>query len=141
MNIMRSVARSRVQRGPGSSPIRILVVDDEPLSARAIQRLFETRGLEVVTACDGADALARLRADGPYALVLSDVEMPRMNGIELLERVRAEIHIPVVLMSGGGIEDLPWRSADHGDGFVPKPIDFNAALETIFGAILRVQKG
>jgi two-component system, cell cycle sensor histidine kinase and response regulator CckA len=85
---------------PGSS--RILVVDDEPLVRRFAARVLETEGFLVSEAADGVDALRLLNEVVPDVdAVLSDIVMPRLNGVELLQ-VLASSHprLPVLLMSG-----------------------------------------
>lgn len=80
---------------------RILVVDDAWSVRRSMQQLLEDAGYEVATAADGYEALERLRAKPP-ALVITDLEMPNLNGLELTRRVR-EIpqwaEIPVVMIT------------------------------------------
>ncbi|HWR96830.1 MAG TPA: response regulator, partial [Candidatus Methanoperedens sp.] len=92
----RRRAESERQRAP-----RILVVDDSVTTRLLEQGILESSGYEVVVAVDGLDALGRL-AEGPVDLVVSDVEMPRMNGFELTRRLRGEPahrELPVVLVT------------------------------------------
>lgn len=77
----------------------ILVVDDNPMTARWVACLAEHLGFEPVLAFDGLYALDRL-ADQPYACVISDIEMPGMNGLEMLENIRARYpDLQVILMT------------------------------------------
>lgn len=87
---------SREQQGP-----RILVVDDSLTVRRASQRLLERHGYRVVLARDGLDALEQLRAQVPAAVLL-DIEMPRMDGFELLTALRDDARwrdLPVVMIT------------------------------------------
>jgi CheY-like chemotaxis protein len=85
---------------PGSG--RILVVDDEPFVRRFAARVLEEEGFRVSEAADGAEALRLLRDVVPDAdAVVSDIVMPRLNGVELLQ-ILSSTHpqLPVLLMSG-----------------------------------------
>src|SRR5579864_2678213 len=66
---------------------KILLVDDEPNVLRACERLLHNR-FEMDAAVGGAEALAAIKTKGPYAVILSDMRMPQMNGAELLTRVK-----------------------------------------------------
>jgi two-component system chemotaxis sensor kinase CheA len=79
----------------------ILVAEDSITSRTLLKNILESAGYAVTTAIDGADALMRLKADR-YDLLVSDVEMPRMNGFDLIARVRAEkalAQMPAVLVT------------------------------------------
>jgi DNA-binding NtrC family response regulator len=76
-----------------------LLVDDEPALARVFARALTAAGFDVALALDGVDALDRLMAD-PYDIVVTDVCMPRMSGLRLLESIRSlRPDVPVVLMT------------------------------------------
>ena len=81
---------------------QILVVDDEELVRRFAARVLRGRGYSVAEAGDGVQALARIdEAGDAVRLVLSDIVMPRMSGVELAERLSvARPDLPVILMSG-----------------------------------------
>ena len=87
----------------------ILVVDDEPIHRESLTELLLAEGYDVTT-CDRAiDALNQMRAHNPFDLVISDVVMPQMNGLEFMVGVRALPHpIPVVLVTGhdGAVENI-----------------------------------
>ena len=79
----------------------ILVVEDEPLVRRTVVLALERAGHRLLTAGDGEEALALLRQPGHgVELVLTDVVMPRMGGVELARAVRASYPLPVLFMSG-----------------------------------------
>ena len=92
----RARAAGHLDRAP-----RVLVVDDA-VTTRAMERgLLELAGYEVAVAVDGVDAWTALKSE-PFDLVVSDVDMPRMNGFELTARIRADAalaELPVVLVS------------------------------------------
>jgi DNA-binding NtrC family response regulator len=85
-------------------PVRVLVVDDDAQMRSALERLLRLRGLETDSAFDGQDALERL-AVASFDVVLCDVNMPRMTGPELLDRVvGSRMACQVILMTG--LQDL-----------------------------------
>jgi CheY-like chemotaxis protein len=78
---------------------RVLLVDDEPALARVFARALAAEGFEVDVAQDGVEALNRLMAE-PYDIVVTDICMPRMGGLRLLEAIRrSRPDVPVVLMT------------------------------------------
>lgn len=78
---------------------RLLVVDDDPPTRRMLGRLLEMNGWRVTLAADGKEALSTL-AQATFDAVLSDVQMPRMDGFELLEQLQLRHpELPVVLMT------------------------------------------
>ena len=80
---------------------KILIVEDDPLISRMYQKIFTFEGHEVVTAGDGEEGLVLARSDHP-TLILLDVMMPKLNGLEVLERLKADPElekIPVVMLT------------------------------------------
>ena len=69
--------------------MQILIVDDDPIALEILQNVLVQSGHEVMTAADGQQALAFLR-DGSCRMVISDWEMPEMDGVELCRAIRAE---------------------------------------------------
>jgi DNA-binding NtrC family response regulator len=90
---------------------RILIVDDEPTVRRLTARVLEGEGYQVSEAVDGLEALDIVRSNGSeLGVVISDIVMPRLNGVELLQNITT-VHpdLPVILMSGygtGRLKDL-----------------------------------
>ena len=86
--------------------LSVLVVDDEPAVLETMAAILRSRKYQVMTAVDGLDGIARLRAE-PADLVLSDVEMPGMDGFTLtrtIRRTRGWEQVPVVIMTSRGDE-------------------------------------
>jgi two-component system chemotaxis sensor kinase CheA len=109
--------------GPDSPRARILVVDDA-LTIRELQRgILERAGFDVRVATDGAHALSLLAAE-PSDLILTDVEMPNMDGFALTEAVRAHpslANIPVLILSSRASDADLQRGLDAGaDGYIVK---------------------
>ena len=88
---------------------RVLVVDDSKLDRTLVtQILGEDRSLSIETVPDGAEAL-RAVASRPPDLVLTDLVMPELDGLELVKRLRADHHgLPVILMTSQGSEEMDW---------------------------------
>jgi CheY-like chemotaxis protein len=86
---------------------RVLLVDDEPLARKLISRYLVAAGYVVRMAEDGLDAIGKLRTGLPD-LIISDLKMPRMSGVELLHVVRKRFpQIPVIVISGMAINEIP----------------------------------
>src|SRR5438105_2172960 len=100
---------------------RVLVVEDSVIQARVMRALLEEASYEVELAADGVQALAALRRAAPD-IVLTDLEMPNMNGLELVEAVRREFaHIPVILMTSQGSEEIAALALSKGAAsYIPK---------------------
>src|SRR5688500_9470545 len=103
---------------------RILVVDDDPLTRLQLRTVLGLDGHEVEEADDGLAALERLRAE-PFALVIADWWMPRLDGLGVLAAVRAErVPVGVVLLTGHGDTAMALEAMKAGaDDFVTKPFE------------------
>src|SRR3954469_21009144 len=94
---IRSFMEATADRG------RVLVVDDEPQITRVLRTVLSSQGYEVRTAAEGEAALAEFRDWNPD-LVITDLYMPHMNGIELCRRLRAASTVPIIVLSVKGEE-------------------------------------
>jgi len=115
------------------TPSRILVVEDEEDMAVLLRRALERRGFSVDLTSDGTEALAAL-ASRPYALLITDIFMPRMNGLRLVEAARQRWpHLPVIVITGLGDWQSYVRAMDlHVVAYLIKPVrigDILAAVE------------
>lgn len=121
-------AASETGRGP-----RVLIVDDESVIRRFTSRVLADAGYLVVEACDGTEALEYLReAGGELDLVLSDVVMPGLNGVELLEALStAYPGVPVLLMSGYASAELRERGIAAPCGILAKPFSAEQLLDEV----------
>lgn len=92
-------------------PHQVLVVDDEPGVRQLAARILYEEGFEVHEAVDGRDALDFIERGGvSLDAVLSDIVMPRLNGVQLTELLaRTHPDLPIVLMSGYGLDELAQR--------------------------------
>jgi class 3 adenylate cyclase len=104
----------------------ILVVDDDPLNRKLLTGSLERDGHRATPAPDGAAALAAIAEDAPDVILL-DIEMPRMDGMELLRRIKEEAatrHLPVIMISGVEDTERLVRCLEMGaEDFLPKPVD------------------
>jgi CheY-like chemotaxis protein len=100
---------------------RILVVDDSPVQAKHLQFIFRDAGHNVDTAGNGVLALDAIRTN-TYDVVFTDMHMPEMNGLELVDSLRSEFPgLPVVLSTGFGSEELAVEALKAGaSSYVPK---------------------
>src|SRR2546425_11285944 len=116
---------------------RILVVDDEPQLTRVLLRSLTTKGYEVRIAGDGEFALQTFR-DWPPALVITDLAMPNMNGLELCRRLRAVSDVPIIVLSVRGEERTKVEALDVGaDDYVTKPFGMDELLARVRAALRR----
>jgi len=99
---------------------RILVVDDTEAVSRSLVRLFEAYGHDAVSVPSGSAALVYLAKDHHFNLILSDIQMPGMDGFEFLAEIRGMTNIPVVLQSGSNDPSLRKRCEDEGVAFIHK---------------------
>lgn len=115
---------------------RILVVDDEELVSKVLQLHLKEAGYPVDCARDGVEGLELLAAQS-YSLVLLDISMPRMNGVEVLERVGATgSDAAVVMMSGHGSEKLAVICMKSGAiDYMTKPFDLTDVLQRVEQAL------
>ena len=114
----------------------ILLVDDEQSIARAYARTLGAAGFSVETAGDGRAAAAAAR-DRDFDVIISDITMPEMNGLELLRAVREhDLDVPVVLMTGGPAVDSAVRAMEYGAlRYLIKPIDPGELEEVVARAV------
>lgn len=111
----------------------VLVVDDSAVDRRLVGGLLEKDGdLKVRYAVDGADALAAMKL-GPVDLVVTDLVMPGMDGLELVAAVRSMTpHVPVILMTSKGSEEIAVRALQEGAAsYVPKRLLAQELLDTV----------
>ena len=85
--------------------MRVLVVDDEKDIRQIIRLLLESRGYEVIEAQDGAAAVSLLGEDRGVDLVIMDIMMPRMSGVEATAKIREFSTVPVIASGGAGSEE------------------------------------
>ena len=125
-----SAAPARPARGPGR---RVLVVEDNAINQEVARELLESLGYSVAVACDGEDALELARRE-QFGLVLMDLQMPRMDGLDATRAIRTLPgweHVPILAMTASTFaEDRAACEAAGMTDFLSKPVD-PAALEAV----------
>lgn len=117
----------------------ILVVDDEPTLRETLAYNLEQDGYQVVMAADGAEALARFRADRPDLVVL-DMMLPGLSGIDVCRIVRAESDVPILMLTarGGEIDKVVGLEVGA-DDYVTKPFSLRELQARIRALLRRVE--
>ncbi|TPQ20623.1 response regulator [Streptomyces sporangiiformans] len=115
---------------------RVLVVDDEPQTGRALVSYLEAREYEVDVAADGATGLRLAAARNPDVIVLS-LGLPDMDGVEVLRELRGRTRAPILVLSARSSSDEKAEALDAGaDDYVTRPFDMDALL-ALLGAVVR----
>jgi DNA-binding NtrC family response regulator len=115
---------------------RILVVDDQESMREMLADLLDMMGLESHTVGSGEEALRELDAGG-IDLVITDLNMPQMDGMELMKQVKARHPgMPVIVITGYGTFNTEKQVLSNGaDGYIPKPCTINRVQETVNAAL------
>jgi two-component system nitrogen regulation response regulator NtrX len=115
---------------------RILVVDDEVGIRRILKDILEFESFIVDEAVDGADGVAKVKA-GSYDIVLLDIKMPKLDGMEALEKIQAvKSDLPVIMISGHGDINTAVEAVKKGAfDYLQKPLDLNRLLITVRNAL------
>jgi len=125
------------EAGPTLAGLRILVTDDAQLNRLIAEKALKNRGVMVTLASNGAEALECLRAHPQaFDLVLMDVQMPVMDGLEATRRIRRELgltRLPIIALTAGVLAEEQQAARDAGvTDFMGKPMDLNQLAEMIW---------
>lgn len=150
--VREALTRMRDPAAPATSPppphpdpggtVTILVVDDDPGSRLMAAAVLKRKGFGVLEAGDGAAALELVAAETNIALVVADLEMPTMTGLELLQRLKATeatAHLPVVVLTGS--EDPVTEASlieEGADDYIRKPLDPRLFVARVRATLRRV---
>jgi two-component system KDP operon response regulator KdpE len=116
---------------------RVLVVDDEPQITRVLRTVLTSQGYQVRTAGEGESALLSFNEWRPE-LVITDLYMPRMDGVELCRRIRAVSNVPIIVLSVKGEERTKVDALDSGaDDYVTKPFGIDELMARVRAALRR----
>jgi two-component system KDP operon response regulator KdpE len=116
---------------------RVLVVDDEPQITRVLRTVLASQGYQVQTAPEGQSALNTFTEFRPE-LVITDLFMPHMDGLELCRRIRAVSNVPIIVLSVKGEERSKVEALDSGaDDYVTKPFGIDELLARVRATLRR----
>ena len=114
---------------------RILIIDDEAPIRRVLRDILENESYHVDDAATGMEALQHIK-EQDFDAVFCDIKMPEMDGIEVLEAIRKESDVPVIMLSGHGTIETAVEAIKKGAfDFIPKPPDLNRLLITLRNAL------
>jgi len=123
---------------PGN-PIAVLVVDDEKPIRDFVQRNLDIRGYRVYTAANGLEALETLQAH-PVDLVILDIMMPHMDGLETIRRIRQTSTVPIIVLSALGEEADKIQALNLGaDDYLTKPFGVGELLARVKAVLRRAR--
>jgi type IV pilus assembly protein PilB len=119
---------------------KILVVEDDPAMRGLLSDMLTSEEYQVVTASDGREARSQIYRETPD-LILTDLHMPEMDGLELLEKIRGDLstrHIPVLFLTGVQSADAEVQAYDLGaDDYISKPVDQRMLLSRVRRSLFR----
>jgi two-component system, OmpR family, KDP operon response regulator KdpE len=109
----------------------VLIVDDEPAMLRALRAALDARGYEVRTAMTGEQAIDSVATQAPD-LVMLDLGLPDIDGVEVCRRIRSWSQVPILVLSAEGSDDRKVRALDEGaDDYVTKPFSMPELLARV----------
>ena len=118
---------------------RVLAVDDNPSIQKLVSANLQARGYAVTTADTGEDAL-RLFTPGDYELVLLDLILPGLSGLEVCTQIRQQSDVPIIVLSAREDEELKVRALDAGaDDYVTKPFSHEELLARVRAVMRRAR--
>jgi two-component system chemotaxis response regulator CheY len=113
---------------------QILVVDDSSTVRDEVSMFLKDGGLDVITAIDGDDGLAKLKGDPAIRLVIVDVNMPNMDGLTMVEKIRGELanaSVNLIMLTTESSPSMKMRGKAAGvKGWIVKPFNGSAVIET-----------
>lgn len=120
---MRRVFLTALGKGRTKMGKRILLVDDEPLIIKGLRYSLEQDGYEIDSAADGEEAVNKFFA-GNYDLILLDVMLPKMSGIEVCQRIRERSYVPIIMLTAKGEDMDKILGLEYGaDDYMTKPFN------------------
>lgn len=142
VSVTAAVEPTATSPRPSFDGLRILVAEDEPEIRMVMKELLSRMGAEVVAGVDGEDAWNLWELLGPFDLLITDQRMPRLNGLELLGRIRARSReFPVLVMTGYGLEEASAVLAGDGRArLLAKPFTVPALVEALRALVDSVRK-
>ena len=115
-----------------NSPVKILLVDDDMRNLFALSKILKERGMEIIKAENGKNALQMLELHPDIHLVLMDIMMPEMDGYEAMKAIRSQVRftrLPVIALTAKAMKDDKQKCIDAGaNDYITKPIDVERLL-------------
>lgn len=114
--------------------MKILLVEDDEINRFILKKLLEKNHFQVTTAINGRDALEKLQHDLTFEIILTDIMMPEMNGIEFLEAIKEHAlfrSIPIIGFSQGNLEHMKAKTTQRFDALFPKPLNIEKIISTV----------
>ncbi len=144
---VEGVSRAEPARAPQSvsvpgGPARCLVVDDDPQVRQMISDILTNAGHGVVMAVDGADGVDKFKNDSSFDVVVTDLAMPKLNGLQLARLCKTlRPSVPVVMLTGWGVLLTEDELAEHGvDDVLSKPVRMDQVLGALAAARARTAR-
>ena len=133
---MGSIDGLRMSKNGGDEmPKKILLVDDEPLIVKGLKYSLEQDGYETDSASDGEEALSKFASDN-YDMILLDVMLPGVDGIEVCQRIRERSNVPIIMITAKGADMDKILGLEYGaDDYMTKPfniLEVKARIKSIF---------
>lgn len=124
--LLKSTQTAQTKSDKAPAPQAILIVDDSLSNRKSLSLMVEQLGYRSITAVDGLDALQHLHSQA-VELILTDLEMPRMNGLEMTQAVRIwpeKRHVPIIMVTSRSTQKHREMAQQAGvDGYLTKPVD------------------
>lgn len=140
------VTRARRTDGQTAGPVtarrtpvatRLMIAEDEASILESLVFILGREGYDIATARDGEDAVRRLHSDGPFAALVLDVMLPRLDGFEVLKAVRADAALAdlrvLVLTAKGQSRDRQLAERIGADAFIAKPFSNQDVVQAVRG--------
>jgi DNA-binding response OmpR family regulator len=136
-----ALAGSNDQDGARGKPARILLVDDEQPVQKLLSFPLEKEGYEVVPALDGQEALKRFENER-FDLVVLDIMLPKMDGLEVCRRMRAKSSVPIIMLTAKAEEIDKVLGLEIGaDDYITKPFSMREFRSRVRAALRRAEMG
>src|SRR6195256_958523 len=133
----KATSRNMTMTTGPAEKAKVLVVDDEPQITRVLRTVLTSQGYQVRTAAEGEAALTNF-AEWRPELVITDLYMPHMDGVELCRRIRAVSGVPIIVLSVKGEERTKVEALDSGaDDYVTKPFGIDELLARVRATLRR----
>ena len=124
-------------------PKKILIVDDEPLIVKGLKYSLEQDNYEIDSAADGEEAISKFFA-GQFDLVLLDVMLPKIEGMEVCQRIREHSNVPIIMLTAKGDDMDKILGLEYGaDDYMTKPfniLEVKARIKTMFRRTAMLQR-